>query len=129
MTRELAERYVKYIAEMANRLERKSWIDVDEVAALNRELELFKKKLEQENGPQSRQFLDLSKVTFRLDPRHLEGSSQNGLGGILGALGKFGVLGFLVRSNTAGTHDNRQRIQDFKTALRGFVYTFDDYTW
>lgn len=127
MNRPLTEKFVKYIAEMANRLERKSLIDVDEVDAINRELELFKRKLHDENGPHSRQFLDLSPIRLQLDPRHLEGSARNGLASLLGALGSFGPLGLLKKADTMG--DNRQRIQGFKSELRTFVYKFDDYHW
>lgn len=127
MDRALTEKFVKYIAEMANRLERKSLIDSDEVDAINRELENFKRNLREENGPHSRQFLDLSPIALRLDPRYVEGSGRNGIASLLGALKAFGPLGLFQRHDQMG--DNRQRIQDFKSDLRRFVYNFDDYAW
>lgn len=127
MNRSLAEKFVKYIAEMAIRLERKSWIDVDEVDALNRELDLFKRKLAEENGLQSRQFLDLKPLHLVMDPKYLEGTSSSGVAAILAALGNLGPLSFLLGSDS--TTENRQRLQDFKDQLREYLYRFDDYRW
>jgi hypothetical protein len=127
LNRELAEKYVKYIAQMVNRIELQKSVRIEDVECVNIELENFKKKIANENGVDSAIYIDLVRIKLELDDRYLEGSLTNTFLSIRKVSNIFSLLKlFESRDMPEAVVEG---IRKFKRQLREYVIRFDEYNW
>lgn len=127
MNQDLAEKFVKYIAQMVNRIEQQKHVRIEDVESVNIELDSFRKKIADENGVDSALYIDLAKIRFELDERYLVGSLSNTFLSIRRATN---IISLLKMFDSRDKPDAvNEGIRKFKNAFREFAIRLDEYDW
>jgi hypothetical protein len=127
VNRDLAGKFVKYIAQMVNRLELQKFVRIEDVESVNIELDNFKKMIADENGVNSAIYVDLAEIRFELDERYLVGSLSNTFLSIRKAMNVISLLKMLESRDKPDAVN--EGIRRFKNNLREFAIRLDGYDW